>query len=257
MIRIGPGGFGGNPLEKIGGLAEKGLTAAEVEFTYGVRMKNPAAQELGKLNQKFRIYLSIHAPYYINLASKEEEKISASRKRILDSCERGHHMGAKYVVFHAGFYQGRGAEEVYQIIVKEVRDLVETIKKKGWKLNLAPETTGKESQFGSLDEIIRLKKDTGCHICVDFAHLKARNKGKIDHDEIMKKLKPLGHIHAHFSGIEWTDKGERRHIGTGEKEIRELLTYLIKYDIDCTIINESPDPIGDSVRTLEILKEVQ
>ena len=70
----------------------------------------------------------------------------------------------------------------------------------------------------------------------------------------MKKLKPLGHIHAHFSGIEWTEKGERRHLLTSESYIKELFTPLKKYKIDITIINESPDPLGDSVKMKKLLK---
>ncbi len=255
MIRIGPAGFGGSPIENIGHIAELGLSAVEVEFTYGVRMKKADAEKLGELNRKCRLMLSIHAPYYINLASKEKEKIAASKKRIIDSCERGHQMGAKYVVFHAGFYQGRDKEEVFQLIKKSIIELNETIKKNRWKIELAPETTGKASQFGDLDELIRMKKETGCHICVDFAHLKARNIGKIDYDEVMKKLKPLGYIHAHFSGIEWTAKGEKKHLITEEKDIKELLSYLLKYKIDATIINESPDPIGDCMKTMSMLEE--
>ena len=256
MIRIGPAGFGGNPVAMIESVASYGVAAAEVEFTYGVRMKQEDARTLGKLNKKYNLMLSIHAPYYINLASKEKEKIEASKKRIIDSCDRGRLMGAKYVVFHAGFYQGRDKEEVFQMIKEGIIDIQQIIKKNRWNITLAPETTGKESQFGDIDELIRMKKETGCHLCVDFAHLKARNRGKIDYDEIMKKLKPLGHIHAHFSGIEWTDKGERRHLITPEKEIKELLSYLLKYKIDVTIINESPDSIGDSVKTLKILGDM-
>ena len=256
MIRIGPAGFGGNPVAMIESVASYGVAAAEVEFTYGVRMKQEDARTLGKLNKQYNLMLSVHSPYYINLASKEKEKIEASKKRIIDSCDRGRLMGAKYVVFHAGFYQGRDKEEVFQMIKEGIIDIQQIIKKNRWNITLAPETTGKESQFGDIDELIRMKKETGCHLCVDFAHLKARNRGKIDYDEIMKKLKPLGHIHAHFSGIEWTDKGERRHLITPEKEIKELLSYLLKYKIDVTIINESPDSIGDSVKTLKILGDM-
>jgi len=254
MIRIGPAGFGGSPVENIEQIAELGFTAAEVEFTYGVRMKKKDAEKLGELNKKCRLMLSIHAPYYINLASKEKEKITASKKRIIDSCERGHQMGAKYVVFHAGFYMKRDKEEVYQIIKQEIISIKDKIKKNKWMIEIAPETTGKASQFGDIDELIRMKKETGCHICIDFAHIKARNQGDIDYNDIMKKLKPLGHIHAHFSGIEWTAKGERKHLITPEKDIKELLSYLLKYKIDATIINESPDSVGDSLKTLRVLE---
>ena len=102
---------------------------------------------------------------------------------------------------------------------------------------------------------MRLKKETGCHICVDFAHLLAR-EGKRDYDEILKKIKGIGHIHAHFSGIEYTEKGERRHLITPDSEIKELISFLKKYNVDITVINESPDPFGDSLKSKELAKSL-
>jgi deoxyribonuclease-4 len=255
LIRIGPAGASGlGNLQGLQHCKELQLHAMEVEFTYGVRMKNEEAKKIGLLAKELNIDLSVHAPYYINLASLEKQKIHASKERILQSCEKAHYLNAKYVVFHPGFYQKRDPEEIFQIIKEEIIDLQKTIKEKKWKVELAPETTGKPTQFGNLDELLRLKKETGCHICIDFAHLKARNNGKVDYEEVFKKIKHLKHIHAHFSGIEFTPKGERRHIITESKDIKELLGYIKKYKIDITIINESPDPYGDCIKTLKLLK---
>jgi deoxyribonuclease-4 len=256
MIRIGPAGFGGTPSDMIDEVAALGVDAVEIPFTYNVFLSNEQSDELRELNRKYGLSLSIHAPYFINLAAKEPHKVEASKKRILDSCERAHHMGAKYVVFHAGFYLGRDNEMVYQQIKDAVLDIMSIIRGNGWDVLPAPETTGKATQFGTLDELVRLKDDTGCHICVDFSHIKARNIGHIDYDDIMRKLKHLGHIHAHFSGIEWTAKGERRHLVTEEEDIRELLGHLLKYDIDITIINESPDMFADAQKMIRILGEM-
>jgi deoxyribonuclease-4 len=250
-IKFGPAGTGGNSIEGVKRAEKLGLDAVEIEFVYGVKMKNSLAKKIGKLAKELKIDLSVHAPYYINLASKEKHKITASMKRILDSCERAHHLGARYVVFHAGFYQGRDKEEVYEQIKEAILKLMELIKEKGWKAKLAPETTGKKSQFGDLDELLRLKKETGCHLCVDFAHLLARD-GKIDYDEVFKKLKGVKHIHAHFSGIEYTAKGEKRHILTPAAKLKELIKYIKKYKVDITVINESPDSVGDSLKGKKI-----
>jgi len=253
VIKIGPAGTGGSSLEGFKQIKKAGLDAVEVEFTYSVWMKKDQALEIKELNKKLGLQLSIHAPYFVNLASFERPKVHASKSRILKSCEIGHYLGVKYIVFHAGFYQKKDPEEIYQLIKKEIIDLQKTIKSKKWDVVLAPETTGKASQFGNLDELIRLKKETKCHLTVDFSHLRARNNGIVDYDEVMKKLKPLGHIHAHFSGIEWTEKGERRHKLTETKDIKELLSYLKKYKIDVTIINESPDPYGDALKMERLL----
>lgn len=257
-ILLGPGGTAGLGYTEGLNYAKKlGLTALEVEFTYGVRMQDDEAAKIGKLAKQLGISLSIHAPYYINLCSAEKEKIAASKERILQSCQKAHFLGACYVVFHAGFYQRKSAEETYQTIKESIMDLQNSISKNKWDVALAPELTGKPTQFGDIDELLRLKKETGCHLCIDFAHYKARANGKYDYVKLMEKIKSIGHIHAHFSGIEWTAKGERRHLVTESKDIKELMQYLSKYKIDATIINESPDPFGDSVKTKEILSSLK
>ena len=257
MIKIGTAGTAGLGYEMgLQKCKELKLDALEVEFTYGVRMLSEEAKKVGELAKKLNIDLSVHGPYYINLNSEEKAKINASKKRILDSCERGYYLGARYIVFHAGFYGKEDKEKTYEDIKREILELQKAIKQKQWDVILSPETTGKGSQFGDIDELLRLKKETGCHLTIDFAHLKARNNGKIDYDELFKKIKNIGHIHSHFSGVEWTAKGERRHIITPEDEIKKLLSYAKKYQADVTIINESPDPFGDCVKTKRILEKL-
>lgn len=257
MIKIGVAGTAGLGYDQaLKEFSRVGLKAMEVEFTYGVKMSDNAAREIGSLAKSLGISLSVHAPYYINLASKEQEKVAASRKRILESTGKAHLLGATHVVFHAGFYQEREQEEVYKIIRSEVATLMKTLKENNWKAALALETTGKKTQFGDLDELLRLKKETDCEICIDFAHLLARN-GNIDHNEIFNKLEGIKHIHAHFSGIEFTAKGERKHLLTQTKEITQLLRHIVKRKVDITIINESPEPLKDAIKTKKILDSLK
>ncbi len=259
MIRvsIGPGGTAGlgydNGLQKISSL---GLTALEVELTHGVNMSNAAAKKAGELAKKLNIRLSVHAPYFVNLASDEKAKVNASKIRILQSCERAFHLGATHVVFHPGFYQKKTAEKTYSLIKEQIKSLMKTVKKKKWNCVLALETTGKHSAFGSLDELLSLVKDTKCSLTIDFAHLKARSEGKMGYGEMLDKVKHFKHIHSHFSGIEWTPKGERRHLLTPEKEIKDLLKEVLKRKLDITIINESPDVIGDACKMKKILESI-
>jgi deoxyribonuclease-4 len=258
-IKSGPGGFEGlGAIEGLKRCAEMGLNACEVEFTYGVNMNNEMADEVGKLAKSLNISLSIHAPYYINLSSDEKKKISASKKRILQSVERGHHMGAEFVVFHPAYYGKRTPEETYALVKEAVVDMLAVIKKNGWTPLIATETTGKPSAFGSLDELERLSRETGCAVCIDFAHLRARNNGVVDYDDVMKKIKRIkaGHITAHFSGIEWTAKGERRHLVTEDSLIKDLLTHLKKHNINIRVINESPEPMHDAQKTIMIAKKL-
>ena len=245
-IRVGPAGSGGHGhLDGLREVARRGLDCMEIEFTYGVRMKPEMAEAVGALARDLGIPLSVHAPYYINLASYEEAKLIASRQRILDSCHRAHLMGARNVVFHAGFYQKRTPRETYDLIRREIEDLQRCVRKAGWQVVLCPEITGKPSQFGSTEELLGLMQDTGCGITVDFAHLFARNQGLIDYDALMPLLPRT--FHAHFSGIEYGPKGEKKHIRMQAAHFRPLLAALTAHAKQATLICETPKPFEDAV----------
>ncbi len=246
IIRIGPAGSDGRGhLEAIAEIARLGLDCMEVAFTYGVRMKPEMAAAVGAQAEAHGIALSVHAPYYINLAAYEEEKVAASRQRILDSCHRAHLMGARKVVFHAGFYQKRTPRETYGLIRDQIRELQKKIRRASWKVALCPEITGKPTQFGATDELLALMADTGCGLTVDFAHLLARQQGVIDYEALMPVLPAT--LHAHFSGIEYTAKGEKKHLRLRPEDFRPLLNALRKHHKQATIICESPAPFEDAV----------
>jgi len=256
MIKVGPAGSDGlGNLKGVQKAAEVGLDCMEVEFTYGVRMNLETAKAVGSLAKEQGITLSVHAPYYINLASDEKEKIDASRKRILDSCQMAHAMGARNVVFHAGFYQKRTAGQTYNLIKKAVGGMQQIIARQGWSVKLCPKITGKPSQFGSLTELLKLKQETGCGITVDFSHLYARQQGEIDYTKILAELPKK--FHAHFSGIEYGDKGERKHIRTTEKMFEPLARALIRRLADVTIISESPKPYEDAIMMKKLIMKLE
>jgi len=254
---FGPASIGSPAKEGLKKLHEHSIRTSEIAFGRGVYMTNKLAKEVGVIAKKYGISLSIHAPYFVNLNSPEKAKLKASIGRIMQACERADYLGAKWVVFHAAYYMKKDLEEVYQIVKENVIFMQKEIKKRGWKIILCPETTGKGSQFGSLDELVRLSKETGCGVCVDFAHLKARDLGKLDYDVVMKKVKKIKHLTCHFSGIVWGAKGERHHELTREKDLRELFKYLKKYKIDTRIINESPDVFGDTLKSVRIWEEMR
>ncbi len=250
MIKIGVAGIG-NGKEVIPELVDKGIFAGEVEFVRQVYMNNQNAKEIGGVARKFKFDLSVHAPYYINLNSDDKKKVHASMFRIVQSCERGYYLGAKNIVFHPGYLGKMSREETYENIRLRLLELKERVSK--WKVVLCPETAGKINVFGSFDEILSLVKDVKCGFCLDFAHMKARTFGEIEFSEIAKKVRGFKHVHCHYSGIEWGPKGEIRHVMTSEKEAKELLGVLKRYKVNCTIINESPNPVKDVLMMNSIL----
>src|SRR3989338_6778637 len=243
-IRFGPAGLGPvKTAEKmLKEFSRKGLKACEVAFTYGVYIKNKEdALRIGKKDNELDISLSIHAPYYVNLNSSEIEKREATKKRILDCCEIGELLGAKIVVFHPGYYS-KDKEESYNVIKDGIIRIMKEIERKKWKIEIAAETMGKVNVFGSIDEISRLVKETGCGFCIDFAHVLARDK-KVDYEKIAI-LFPWKKWHVHFSGIVYGEKGEKHHRETEKEEWNNLLKNLPK-DKEARIVNESPDMIND------------
>ncbi|MEK6927660.1 MAG: TIM barrel protein, partial [Nanoarchaeota archaeon] len=228
--------------------------ACEIAFTYSVYIKPEEAKNMVKKAKELGIELSIHAQYFVNLNSEDKTKREATKKRILDCCRIGELLEAKIVVFHPGYYSNKGVDEKskensYQNIKKGILEIMEEIKKQGWKIKIAPETMGKINVFGSKEEISRLVKETGCCFCIDFAHVLAREK-KIDYDKIIE-LFPEKEWHCHFSGIVYGEKGEQHHKKTEKKEWAELLNHLPR-DKHVRIINESPDMIEDSVEGLRL-----
>jgi len=257
-IRIGPAGIGSvkDAASNLQKYSEMGLMACEIPFTYMIFIKEDKHEkeikDIKEAAKKFNIKLSIHAPYWINLNSKDRKKIEESKQRILQCCRIGELIGAEVVVFHAGFYGKDDKETTYQNIKKAILELMEELRTRKWKIKIAPETMGKINVFGSAEEILGLVKETGCSFCLDFAHLWAREQGKITYKEIYDKFKDFDSLHCHFSGVEFGEKGEKNHKLTPETEIKKLLEILPK-DKNITIINESPDPIGDSIKTLKFL----
>jgi len=255
VIRFGPGGLGpvDEAVDNLERFYELGLRSCEIEFTYGPYIKRESdAREIGKRAKELGIFLSIHAPYFVNLNSKESVKVEASKKRILRCCEVASWLGAKRVIFHAGFYMGKSREDAYDKIKDGVVEVMKEVKKKGWNVEICPEVMGKINVFGSIEEIGRLVKETGCGFCIDVAHVLARY-GKYEFEKI-EKMFGKKRWHVHFSGIEYGEKGERRHLVVKKREWEEILGWLRGLDKDVVLVCESPNPVGDAVKGLGVWK---
>jgi len=239
-------------LEAISDIVKLGLNAMEVQFTYGVRMSRPLAKQVNEA-AKGKVLLSVHAPYYINLCTEDRKKLEASKKRILESMDRAITMGAQVVNFHPGFYGKLIEEEAFE----RVKEVCEELATKEAMLGL--ETTGKHTAFGTLEETVKLCKQVKyCIPVIDFAHIFARNYGKIDYGKIFDAINPLKlkHIHCHFSNIEFTEKGERRHLVLDDQPPFEpLAKEILKRKLNITIISESPVLEQDSLQMKKIFEK--
>jgi len=256
-VRFGPGGIpiqcsARSTLEGVKCCAELGLEAMEMEFVQGVRLKEPAAAEIGKVAKELDIILSSHAPYFVNFCSLDKQKMATSSRNLIGSARITAAAGGRITVFHPGFYQKRTPDEAYKNAKKNIAAVAAELE--GQKIILGAETVGKKGSFGGLHEVIKLSQDIPMvQPVLDFAHLHARGDAKLEDEADYRKLFDLlekelpgfmKHFHCHFSEINYTDKGERNHLplGTNNKPpFRPLLKVLKENGYSGVIICETPN----------------
>lgn len=257
-VRIGTAGIPASTrprssLNAVKHLQELGLRHLELEFVRGIKMKEATALKIGAAAEKHGISLTVHAPYYINLNSREPEKIAASKERIIQSARLGALAGAKSVTFHAAYYHADEPKAVYLRVKEALAEVLERMNKEGIRIRLSPETTGGLSQFGTLEELVCLGVDLpGVYPCLDFAHLFARSRGSFNSYQdfcaalqlISDRLgeRALQELHIHLSGIEYGQRGERQHLPLSETELnyKEVLRALIDFEVSGWLTCESP-----------------
>lgn len=263
MIKFGPSGAG-ELFEKEGfsktidvpaWLKSKGLDLYEYSFGRGVRMSEATAKIYGAEFSAQGIEISVHAPYFINLATQEEDKAENNHRYIKESIVALKNLGGKRCVFHPGSPLKMPRDEAMDLLMKRLDTLLCDLYESG--LNdtmLAVETMGKQAQLGDEDEIIRVvSRDKMLYPCIDFGHLNARTCGSLksydDYCRLLQKyIDGLGYdkvnnMHVHFSKIEYTAKGELRHLtfadNTFGPEFEPLAKALVDFDLHPYIVCES------------------
>lgn len=263
MLRFGPAGAsplfyaqgGKSSTEVPAWLSGLGLQAFEYQCSRGVNIKEETARALGEEATRHGVSLTIHGPYYINLAAEGTTRENTKR-HLLRSMEAALWMGASKVVFHPGAAgtDRRQALTKAMALLEEV--LTEAEQRGLTTVKLAPETTGKQNQLGSLEEVLALCRLSKQVVpTLDFAHLYARDGGRLQRtedfhhllEEVVQALGPaaLGDLHIHFSPIEYTKGGERRHGNLTQSGLGPDFAHLAEALLSCgaqgTVICESAD----------------
>lgn len=257
-LRFGPAGVphsarGVSTEDGIARVSELGLGCMEMEFVHGVRMREEVAAAIAPLAEKSDVVLTAHGPYYINLNAKEVEKRKASRERVLRTARIGNLAGGWSITFHAAFLLKMPPEKVQAVVLKEMTTIMEALDKEGNRIWVRPETSGKLSQWGTIEQILEVSREFPTVMpCIDFAHIHAYHDGKFNtYDEftsILDKVeaelgaKALKEMHIHISGIEYGPKGERKHVvlAEGDLDYKTLLQALKDYAVAGCVICESP-----------------
>lgn len=233
--------------EGIDHLKELGLDAMELPFVRSVNVTDNNRGIILERKKATGLYLSAHGSYFINLNAEDAEKRAASKERIHKGARALASVGGRSLVFHAGFYLKSSKEETLQNIMEELK----TLEDLGVTYRL--ETTGKETQFGNLDELIAVQRQVPtCGICVDFSHIHARYNGILkeysDFAGILDKIgnelgmEALHDMHIHISGIAYGAKGEKNHLPMVESDFnyKACLKALHDFDVRGCVICESP-----------------
>jgi deoxyribonuclease-4 len=254
-------------------LREEGLDAFEYQAVrWGAKpqIKRKDAEKLGLKAKDNDVLLSLHGSYFINFCGGKDV-IEASKQRLIACMTAAEWMRAYVVVFHPGFYGKKPQKEAFANCLEALKEVAEAIRMLGIKkVKIGPETMGKHSQFGSLDEVLSLCEEIEqTQLVVDWGHLHARDGGRFktvdDFRKVVEEIEnrlgteAIRDMHCHFTKVEFTDKGEKRHRIIDETDFGPDFTMLAKviaeFKLKPVIISESPILDMDAIKMRDILKE--
>lgn len=234
---------------------EKGLDAFEYSFGRGILMGESKALSIGNAFKENQVKISVHAPYYINFANPDPEKIQNSIDYVLNSAKMVRLMGGNRTIFHPATQGKDTRENAFARTLDNFKKLTEAIYSANMQdLIYCPETMGKLGQIGTIEEITELCALDKIYIpTVDFGHINAREQGSLKtYDDYKSRLQymieklgyeKMKHFHVHFSKIQYTVKGELRHLNFDDEkygpEFEPLAQALIDLKLEPVIICES------------------
>ena len=210
-------------------LHDMGLNAYEYQCGRGVNIGEETARKIAAQAALHDISMSLHAPYYINLSNRDEERVQKNIGYVLASCQAATWLGADRIVVHTGGVGKQSRTKAFENTKKNVRDILNSVEQAGYTTTICLETMGKQSVIGSAEEIFELVAlDDRLLPCIDFGHLNARTCGKCSTEEEFAQVLDLMEntigterarvFHSHFSHIEYGPKGEVRHLTFADEQ---------------------------------------
>lgn len=254
-------------------LKEKGLDAYEYSFGRGINISFETAEKIGDAAFENNILLSIHSPYYINFGSSDVEMQDKSQEYLRKTLILADKMRADRVVLHPGSVGKNDRQQAFENLVVAIKKSLTMLKELNLygKIFICPETMGKKNQLGTLDEILEICQiDETLIPTIDFGHIHALGRGAInsieDYEYIFNRIENalgkhrLDNLHCHFSRIEFTEAGEKKHWTFNDTqygpEFEPLAELIVKRKISPRIICESRENMAeDSLQMKKIYIE--
>lgn len=242
-----------------------GLDAYEYEAGNGLSASPAMLAAIGKEAKLAGIKMSFHTPYFISLSGVVEEKRLNSIRYIRESLEAAYLLGADTIVVHTGSAAKISRDEAMRLAADTLVRTLSEVDTHGIKIGL--ETMGKVNQLGTLDEVLELCRiDSAFVPVIDFGHLNARDLGGVfkTADDYLRVFEKIDHtlgaevaenLHCHFSKIEWTGSGEKRHLTFSDDvygpEFEPLVDVIIQNRLSPTIICESAGTQSDDALAMK------
>ncbi len=246
-------------------LSEIGLNAYEYEAGNGLSATSATLAAIGKSARDYNIKISYHTPYFISLSGVVEEKRLKSIDYIRQSLEASKLLGAHTIVVHAGSAAKITRDEAMRLASDTLSRTVDTLDTYGIKIGI--ETMGKVNQLGTLDEVLVLCRiDSAFVPVIDFGHLNARELGGVfmcvdDYMRVFDKIDRLmgfdvlNSLHCHFSKIEWTGSGEKKHLTFEDSlygpDFEPFVEAIFKAKISPSVICESAGTQSDDALSMK------
>lgn len=244
-----------------------GLDCYEYQCGRGVNIGSEKAAELGSAAKSAGISLSLHAPYFISMSSVEPEKRDNSIGYILKSAEAVKAMGGNRIVVHTGSCAKISRKQALDLAKDTMKKAVKALDNEGLSdIHICPETMGKVNQLGNLEEVMELCLiDERLIPCIDFGHLNARDMGYFksleDYKTVFETIKDklgterLKTFHSHFSKIEFTSGGEKRHLTFEDTvfgpDFEPVMELTFKYGCSPIFICESAGTQAEDAKTMK------
>ncbi|MPZ22650.1 MAG: TIM barrel protein [Dehalococcoidia bacterium] len=238
-------------------LARNGFRTCELDFGRRFEFTPGQIAAARQIATESDISYRAHAPLYAILAMEHDRpaRVNSLVGSLHHSFKVIAALGGWGLTAHPGFLKGLSTEERVELCRANAERLHERLRDGGYDdMRLGLENMAHGPDFGGLDDIIAVCAGSGfTRPVIDWGHYQAHTDGCLrgpdDYRAALERINTelgrqvLEETTFQFSGIEYKDRRERRHLPylRGDLKLEDLLTALTAMNLnDAIIVFESP-----------------